>query len=71
MAEHDEFLFLAGERTAVDAADVVVLVAAEVAGPKHEMIAVWKKDRPAVSILVLTIDQQIVGDGSRAAAIGS
>src|ERR1700689_3315682 len=58
MAENDQLSLLAGERTGIDAAQAIVLRVREITGPEQKMVAVWKKHRPAMGLIVLRPDAQ-------------
>src|SRR5271169_596193 len=70
MTKENESLVLAIERAHVDAAGLVVFGVVKVARIDQEMIAVGKKDGPAVRVELLVAGKKSLGDLSRCAAIG-
>src|SRR5580658_10418228 len=58
MAENDQLSLLAGERTGKDAAQAIVLRVRKITGPKQKMVAVGKKQRPAMRLIILRPDAQ-------------
>src|SRR5208282_3672971 len=70
MTKEDKFFLLAIESADVDAAGLVVLGVVKVAHIEQEVIAVGKKDGPAVGIELLVAGKKTLGDLSRSAAVG-
>src|SRR5580704_17065094 len=52
MAKGDQFSLLGFERTEIDAAGAVVFEISEITGPEYKMVAVRKKNRPTVGLII-------------------